>query len=162
MRNPQAIRETDDAARDLARDLLRAATHAALGVLDPDTGTPVVTRIALATGPGGAPVSLVSDLSAHTAALRAAPACSLLLGEPGAKGDPLTHPRMTLLARAGFVARDSADHAALRAHYLEQRPKAGLYADFGDFHFVRFAVEGALVNGGFGRAYRLTPADLAL
>ena len=47
-----------------------------------DAGAPAVTRIALATTPDGAPLSLVSELSAHTAALEANPACALLVGEP--------------------------------------------------------------------------------
>ncbi len=67
---------------------------------------------------------------------------------------------LTLQATARFIARDSADHAPLRAHYLAQRPKAKLYIDFADFRLVRFDVAGALLNGGFGRAYKLAPSDL--
>ena len=148
----------DDAARRLARELIDTATFAALAVLQ--GGQPSVTRVALTTTPCGTPLSLISDLSGHTTALRAHPACSLLVGEPGEKGEPLTHPRLTLQARAQLITRDDPDHAALRAHYLAQRPKAQLYADFADFHFVRFDVSEALLNGGFGQAYRLTPSDL--
>ena len=154
------IRPTDDEARALARALLSRARSAALGVIEPATGAPFVTRIALGLTPDGAPVSLVSDLAQHTAALRETPACSLLLGEPGPKGDPLTHPRLTLQARAGFIPREAPDHAALRAHYLRTHPKAKLYVDFADFHFLRFAVGAAHLNGGFGKAYRLTAGDL--
>ena len=156
------IRPTDDDARDMARDLLKKARHGALGVLDPATGAPQVTRIALALGEDGLPVTLISSLSGHTVALRADPRCSLLVGEPGPRGDPLTHPRLTLHCVAEFVARDSADHASLRALYLAQNPKAKLYIDFGDFTLVRLPVTEAFLNGGFGKAYRLTAADLAL
>lgn len=149
------IRPTDDAARALARGLIDAARFAALGVLDPETGAPVVTRIALAPGPDGQPLTLISDLSSHTAALRANPACSLLVGEPGPKGDPLTHPRLTLLCQA-----EPADKAVLKEHYLRLYPKARLYFDFGDFGLVRFRIGSALLNGGFGQAYRLGPDDL--
>ncbi|WP_212524762.1 pyridoxamine 5'-phosphate oxidase family protein [Actibacterium sp. MT2.3-13A] len=154
------ILPTDDDARALARALLTRAQSAALAVIEPATGAPFVTRIALGLAPDGAPVSLVSDLAAHTAALRANPACSLLVGDPGPKGDPLTHPRLTLQARAAFVARGTPGHAALRAHYLAGHPKAKLYADFADFHFLRFAVTAGHLNGGFGRAFRLTPEEL--
>lgn len=153
---PDPIRPTDAEARSLARDLITAARFAALGVIDPATGTPMVTRIALVPGPDGVPLTLISELSSHTAALRANPACSLLIGEPGSKGDPLTYPRLTLQARA-----EQADKAALKAHYLTHYPKAQLYYDFGDFGLVRFAPLAGLLNGGFGKAYRLTPADLA-
>ncbi|REC55385.1 HugZ family protein [Rhodosalinus sediminis] len=156
------IRETDEEARALARRLIDEARHGALGVRDPETGHPVVSRVAVATDAAGAPVSLVSDLSHHTQALTRDPACSLLLGEPGARGDPLTHPRITLIATARFLRRGEDEHEALAERYLRQQPKAKLYIGFGDFGFLRFEVTRALLNGGFGKAYALTPADLAL
>lgn len=154
------IRPTDDQARALARDLLAQARFCALGVHDPETGGPFVSRVALGQAPDGAPVTLISSLSHHTSALQADPACSILVDEPGAKGDPLTHPRLTLLARATFVPRDSDDHAALRAAYLASHPKSKLYIDFADFAFVRLGVIKGFLNGGFGQAFHLTPADL--
>jgi putative heme iron utilization protein len=48
----------------------------------------------------------------------------------------------------------------LRAHWLKGHPKAALYIDFADFAFVRLTPESALLNGGFGRAFRLSPEDL--
>lgn len=99
---PDPVRPADDAARALAREIAQGARFGALGVIDPATGGPMVTRVATlwdegAAGP--AALILVSDLSLHTAALGQNPACSLLLGEPGPKGDPLTHPRLTLMAQ---------------------------------------------------------------
>jgi len=152
------FRPVDDEARALATRLIDTATFAALAVLENDQ--PTVSRIAFATTPEAAPLSLISDLSSHTQALRANPVCSLLVGEPEDRGDPLTHPRITLQATAHFIDRGSADHTALRAHYLALRPKAKLYIDFGDFRLVRFDVHTALLNGGFGKAYKLAPADL--
>lgn len=158
MANP--IRPTDAAARALACGLLRDARHGALGVIDPATNAPMVTRVAVGTSPAGQPLSLVSDLSQHTAALTANPACSLLLGEPGTKGDPLTHPRLTLQMTTQFVRHAAPEHAALAAHYLVTHPKAQLYIGFADFSFAVFTVHSAFLNGGFGQAFRLTPADL--
>ncbi len=155
------IRPTDDEARALARRLLAEARHAALGTLDPATGAPVVTRVAVGTTPESLPMTLVSALSAHTRALRANPLASLLVGEPGPKGDPLTHPRLTLHLRASFVARGTPEHDRLRAHWLASHPKSALYADFADFAFVIYEPTGASLNGGFGKAYELTPEDLA-
>ena len=154
------IRDTDDEARALARKLLDEARFGALGVLDPATGAPVVTRIAVGTTPSGAPLTLISSLAFHTGALRADPRCSLLLGEPGDRGDPLTHPRLMVEARAEFVAPDDPARPALRDRWLAAHPKAKLYADFPDFAFVRLVPQGALLNGGFGRAFRLTAEDL--
>jgi hypothetical protein len=156
------IRPTDDEARALALRLIRDARFGALGVLDPAAGAPVVTRIAVGTSPKGQPLTLVSDLAAHTGALRADPRCSLLLGEPGDRGDPLTHPRITLACRAVFTDRAGPDHVRLRAHYLISHPKARLYIDFTDFSFAMLRVEAAALNGGFGKAFRLTPGDLGL
>lgn len=154
------IRPTDDDARALARALLADAGHAALAVLHPDTGAPYVSRIALGLAPDGAPVTLISTLSLHTRALQVDPRAAVLVGEPGPKGDPLTHPRLTVQARARFIDRADPAHAAIRDRYLTDHPKSKLYADFADFGFVVFEVEGASLNGGFGKAYNLTPDDL--
>lgn len=155
------IRPTDDEARALARTLLDHATFAALGVIDPTSGAPLLSRIALACTADGTPVSLISSLSAHARALAENPACSLMVGEPEDRGDPLTHPRLTLQATAIAIPRQAEDFAGLRDHYLQLRPKSKLYIDFGDFYFLRFDPSGAFLNGGFGKAFNLTPADLA-
>ncbi|WP_172331626.1 HugZ family protein [Mangrovicoccus sp. HB161399] len=161
MAETDPIRETDDEARALARRLLAEARFAALAVTDRRTGAPTVSRIALVPGPDGAPLTLVSQLSAHTGHLLADPRCSLLVGEPGPTGDPLTHPRMTLACEARFIRHGDAERDTLREHYLGLYPKAKLYVDFGDFLFAAFEITGAALNGGFGKAYRLAPEDLA-
>ena len=155
------IRPTDDEARALARALIAGARFGALGTIEPETGAPMVTRVAIAPDGSGAPLSLVSDLSAHSAALLANPACSLLLGEPGPKGDPLTHPRLTLQAEAHFIRHGAPQHPELAATFLKAYPKAQLYIGFADFLILRFHIRAAYLNGGFGKAYRLTPADLS-
>lgn len=154
------LRDTDDAARTTARALLTSARTAALAVLEPGSGAPFVSRVAFGLGPEGEPVTLVSDLALHARALRADPRASLLLGEPGAKGDPLTHPRLTLRATADFVAAGDPARPALRAAWLRDHPKATLYADFADFHFIRFTLAGGHLNAGFGKAYALASNDL--
>ncbi len=155
------IRPTDDAARQIARTLLHDARFAALAVVLTD-GTPMVTRVAFGLSPTGAPLTLVSDLAAHTRALRANPACSLLIGEPGSKGDPLTHPRLTLQARARFLRKGADGYDDLAAQYLRDHPKAKLYIGFADFSFALFSPSIGHLNGGFGKAFQLTPADMGL
>jgi len=154
------IRPTDDAARAQAAELVRGARFGALGVLAPGTGGPTVSRVAVIWADG--PVTLISELSHHTRALRENPAASLLLGEPGGKGDPLTWPRISLQGVARFVDRGGTAHDALRAAWLARHPKAQLYVDFTDFSFVRLEVAEAHLNGGFGKAYLLGPGDLGL
>lgn len=153
------IRPTDDEARALAQSLLSGARFAALAVQDPETGAPYVSRVALGEGQGY-PVSLVSALAFHTQALKADPVCALLVGEPGQKGDALSHPRLTVQARAVFIPRPSEPHEKMAAQYLRDHPKAKLYLSLGDFSFVRFAPVRAFLNGGFGRAFHLTAQDL--
>ena len=153
---PSPIRPTDSGARALARSLMDGARFGALGVLDPATGMPMVSRVAVGMDAQGMPLTLVSDLSHHTRALAASPLCSLLVGEPGANGDPLTHPRLTLHCKASRVEKS----AALRALWLAQHPKARLYIDFADFNFLALEVHEAHLNGGFGKAYTLAAADL--
>lgn len=160
MDKPSPIRPTNDEARALARSLIADARFGALAVIDPDTGDPMASRIAVGTDAGAHPVTLISDLSHHTRALKANPACSLLVGEPGERGDPLTHPRLTVQAGAVFVDRGDPAHAELRARWLSLHPKSKLYVDFADFRFVRLEPRGAYLNGGFGKAFVLEPGDL--
>ncbi|MGY6706952.1 MAG: HugZ family pyridoxamine 5'-phosphate oxidase [Rhizobiaceae bacterium] len=153
------IRPTDEEAIGLARSLLRAARHGALAVLDPQTGAPQASRVAVATDLDGTPIILVSSLSGHTPGLEADPRCSLLLGEPG-KGDPLAHPRITVACEAHRIERGTEDHARLARRFLARHPKAKLYADFGDFSYFLLHPQSASLNGGFGKAYRLMRDEL--
>jgi hypothetical protein len=155
------VATADDDARALAHSLLTAATHAALAVTDPADGLPGISRIAFGLAPDGGAVTLISALAPHFAALRAHPACALMLGEVGEKGDPLTHPRLMIKAHARFIAADDPDRPAQRDHWLTTHPKARRYIDVTDFAFVCFTPTSALLNGGFARAFRLSPADLA-
>lgn len=158
---PDRTLPPDEAARGLARSLLAGARHAALAVTDAATGTPGISRIAFGLDDAGCPVTLVSALADHHAALLAYPDCAFMVGEPGPRGDPLTHPRLMVRARAAFVAPEAPDRPGLRARWLADHPKAALYVDFADFAFVRLVPVAALLNAGFARAFRLTPADLS-
>lgn len=156
---PDPVQPSDAEARALARQLLAGANHAALACLD-ESGAPIISRIAFGLDPEGGPMTLISGLAPHFAALRADPRCSVMVGEVGDKGDPLTHPRLMIRALATFVAPDDPARPDLRTHWLKGHPKAALYVDFADFAFVRLVAQSALLNGGFARAFRLTPEDL--
>jgi putative heme iron utilization protein len=157
---PDPVVAADDAARQLARSLMQAK-HAALAWTDPQTGTPGISRIGFALAPDGGPMTLISALAPHFAALRQNPDCALMVAEVGEKGDPLTHPRLMVRAKAEFIAPGDPARDFLRTAWLAAQPKAKLYIDFADFALVRLHPQSALLNGGFARAYRLTPADLA-
>lgn len=154
MPKPDPINATDDAARALAKGLLADTRFGALAVNHPESGAPYVARVAMLWHEG-AVLTLISTLSTHTKALHANPGCAVLVGEPGNKGDPLTHPRMTLMCKA-----ELADKAALKTVWLAAIPKANLYYDFTDFQMYRLDPQGIDLNGGFGKAFRLTPQDL--
>lgn len=146
------INPTDDGARRLAQDLLAQTRYGALAVTH--QGAPYVARVALIWHEG-ALLSLISTLSLHTKAIHADPACAALIGEPEGNGDPLTHPRMTLICNA-----ELADKVAFKTAWLAAIPKAKLYYDFTDFQMYRLNVTEAHLNGGFGKAYHLAPDDL--
>ncbi|RUU96754.1 HugZ family protein [Mesorhizobium sp. M6A.T.Cr.TU.017.01.1.1] len=160
-RKKDVIRETDAEAIRLAKTLIRRARFGALAVIEPGTGSPLASRVGVATDIDGTPLILVSMLSAHTGAILADPRCSLLVGEPG-KGDPLAHPRLTLVCRAARLERGSDEHARAERRYLNRNPKAKLYAGLGDFSVFRLEPERASLNGGFGKAYLLERTDLVM
>ncbi len=156
---PDPVAPADAEARAIAQDLLSLG-HAALAWTDPDTGTPGISRIAFARDPEAGMLTLVSGLAPHFRALRDRADCALMLGEVADKGDPLTHPRLMIRARAAFVAPDDPARPAIRDRWLLRNPKAKIYIDLPDFAFVRLKPISALLNGGFARAFWLTPEHL--
>jgi putative heme iron utilization protein len=158
--SPDPVSDADDAGRAQARELLETARFGALAYTDPATGTPAISRIAVGLDDSRTPVTLISQLSAHHAGLSAQPLAALMVGEPKPKGDPLTHPRLMIRLEARFIDRADPEHPSLRTRWLRDHPKSKLYIDFADFCFVRLTPLAAFLNGGFGRAMRLDPADL--
>jgi putative heme iron utilization protein len=155
------IQETDEEGIRLARKLLRTARYGALASLEPGTGAPFASRVAVATEVGGDPLVLVSQLSEHTGFVLADPRCSLLLGEPGS-GDPLAYARISLMCSAERLERGTPENEEAERRYLNRHPKAKLYAGFKDFSFFRLKIERSSLNGGFARAYRLIRGDVVL
>ena len=140
-----------------AKQLLRTVRSGALGTLAGEGGFPFASLTTVATDHDGAPILLLSGLSAHTRNLAADPRASILLARIG-KGDPLAHPRLTVVGR--IEKAPDADRARLRARFLARHPKAALYVDFGDFGFYRLAGVSAHLNGGFAKAADFAFADL--
>lgn len=136
-----------------SRRLLRAIRTATLATLT-ETGAPFATLTAIATDYDGAPILLISKLAHHTGNLERDGRCSLLLAQ-GGRGDPMAHPRLTLVATA---ARTQSPQA--RARFLRRNPKAALYADFPDFSFWRAEIAAVHLNGGFARAADFGPGQL--
>ena len=151
-RDPRQPADFDPIAT--AKRLLRAIRSGALATLDKVSGHPLATLTSVATDFDGTPLILISGLSNHTKNLKHDPRCSLLLAQ-GGKGDPLAHPRLTVIARAVVTDREKA-----RPRFLARHPKAAIYADFGDFNFWRLEAETIHLNGGFARAYDGPAADI--
>ncbi|WP_267424434.1 DUF2470 domain-containing protein [Methylobacterium sp. GC_Met_2] len=157
-RGPARPLPADEAPFDaigLARSLLRGIRSGALATLDPD-GTPFASLVTIATDVDGMPLMLLSRLSAHTRNLLTNPRCSLLFAQTG-KGDPLAHPRLTMVGRAQQTGEIRA-----RERFLARHPKAKLYADFPDFGFFALDPEAGHLNGGFAKAATLTRDQLLL
>jgi len=153
------IRETTDEARALARKLIRTVRFASLAVLEPETGYPIVSRVGVGSDVVGAPFMLASSLSNHSQCLEQDQRVSLLIGEPG-KGDPLAHPRLTVIGRFERLSKGDPLCTELRNRYLMRHPKAKLYVDFADFDWYQLHVERVNMNGGFGKAFLLTREDV--
>jgi len=158
-RLPETAPTPDFDAKSTAKKLLRSIRAGALATIDRNTGHPFGSLVNVATDSDGSPLILVSRLSSHTANLEADSRASLLLAAAG-KGDPLAHPRLTVLGRFAKIARDAGDEAHLRRRFLARHPKAELYAGFADFALWRMIVESAHLNAGFARAADLTAADI--
>ena len=158
-RLPEGAPAADFDAVAVAKGLLRATRAGALGTIDRNTGHPFGSLVNVATDADGSPLILVSRLATHTANLEKDARASLLLASVG-RGDPLAHPRLTVLGTFAPVARDDAAEPRLRRRFLARHPKSELYAGFADFSFWRLAVVSAHLNAGFARAADLKASEL--
>lgn len=158
-RLPENAPAADFDSRSTAKALLRTTRAGALGTIDRHSGHPFASLVNVATDADGSPLILVSRLSTHTANLEIDGRASLLLADVG-RGDPLAHPRLTLLGTFAQIGREDRQEPRVRRRFLARHPKSELYAGFGDFSFWRLAVVSAHLNAGFGRAADLKAADV--
>jgi len=158
-RLPENAPAPDFDPKSVAKGLLRATRAAALATTDRNTGHPFASLVNVATDVDGSPLILVSALATHTANLEHDSRASVLLAASG-KGDPLAHPRLTLIGSFAQMSRDDARETRLRRRFLARHPKSELYAGFADFSFWRLDVVSAHLNGGFARAADLKAADV--
>ena len=159
-RLPETARPPDDFNPiAIAKELLRVTRAGALATIDRNTGHPFSSLVNIATDADGSPLILVSRLSTHTANIEVDPRASVLLASTG-KGDPLAHPRLTVLGTFANIERSAPDWARVQRRFLSRHPKSRLYTSFGDFTFWRLHVESAHLNGGFARAADLNASDI--
>jgi len=158
-RLPESAPAPDFDPKSVAKALLRATRAGSLATIDRNTGHPFASLVNVATDIDGAPLILVSRLSTHTANLEVDGRASLLLASTG-KGDPLAHPRLTLLGTFAQIAREDPHEPRIRRRFLARHPKSDLYAGFADFSFWRLDAVSAHLNGGFARAADLKAVDV--
>jgi len=158
-RLPEGAPAADFDAVAIAKALLRGTRAGALGTIDRNTGHPFGSLVNVATDADGSPLILVSRLATHTANLEKDGRASLLLASVG-RGDPLAHPRLTVLGTFAPLARDDAAELRVRRRFLARHPKSELYAGFADFSFWRLTVVSAHLNAGFARAADLKANEL--
>jgi heme iron utilization protein len=158
-RLPENAPAADFDAAAAAKALLRTSRAGALATIDRNTGHPFGSLVNVAADIDGSPLILISRLATHTANLEKDRRASLLLASAG-RGDPLVHPRLTVLGDFAPVMREDPGEPRLRRRFLARHPKSELYAGFADFSFWRLAVVSAHLNAGFARAADLKAADL--
>ena len=145
------------------RSLLLDRSTAALATLH--EGRPTASMIPFAVHQGPASLRLVthvSGLAAHTREMRSCPdVCLLLTAAESAGTMPQALARVSIPARAEFIAADDPDRAGLEAAYLAKFPDAAPLFELGDFTIVAFVPQTARLVAGFARAVTLPPEALA-
>ncbi len=106
-------------------------------------------------------LTYISELSVHTANLRAdARATALLIEDESTASHLLARRRLTLATRATFIPREhesfSSGMSALRARF---GPVMQHLEKMHDFHLVRLTPTRARLVAGFGQAYGADPRD---
>lgn len=167
-RRSLAVRRVDSCAmaESLAavlRSLLLDRPTAALATLH--AGRPAASLIPFAVhiGPAGLRlVTHVSGLAAHTREMRSCPEVCLLISAADDTAEmPQALARVSIPARAEFIAADHPDQAELAAAYLGKFPEAAPLFQLGDFSIVALVPESGRLVAGFGRAVTLDPDALS-
>ncbi len=142
---------TEPSPATAARRLVRGATTVTLATAARAAGGwPHASLALVAVDHDGAPILLVSDLAEHSRNMAADDRVSLLVDGTAGFDDRLDAPRLSLRGRAAKSVEPRH-----RARFLARHPSAATYADFGDFHFWRVALEGGHLVAGFGRVHDL-------
>lgn len=144
-----------------AARLVLSERWAALGTLD--GGDPLVSMTSYASEPGLSGIlMLLSPMALHTRNLLDDPRASIAVTRPDTgEGDPQELPRLTLSGRCEALERGSAEDEAARQVYAARFPGAGPRLTLPDMLLFRFVPEEGRHVGGFGRAARLTAAQLS-
>src|SRR5689334_12579965 len=134
------------------RTLVAGSSRGALSTIAADpAGYPYGSVASYGLDERGNPLFFVSLMAEHTQNALRDPRASLLVTEPVPEGsDPLASGRVTLLGLLATVEDDDA-RAVARDRYLAANPAAAYYIDFGDFTFLRLAVDHVRYVGGYGR-----------
>jgi putative heme iron utilization protein len=144
-----------------AARLLAASRWAALAVVH--DGAPAAAMTSFALSPDGAALYVhLSQMALHTRALLEEPRAALVVSAPDSgEGDPQTLPRLSLAGVALALVPATPEYEAGRAANVGRFPGADERFALADFVLFRFEPAEARWVGGFGRALRMTGAQLA-
>ncbi len=149
-------------AQEKLRALLETQPVASLAVLE--EGSPAVSLVPFVVQWDPLRLAIViSDLSAHTLALRADPRAALLIHEPPTLGDPRSNhalPRLMLKGTAQFLSREEAQAQGFEARYRAKYEMAEMILGLADFHFCQINPTSGSFIQGFGQAFRLSGPNL--
>lgn len=144
------------------KKLVSDSLVASLAVLE--QGAPAVSLVAFTAA--WSPLRLhlfVSELSAHTPALRLSPLCSIMVHALPSPEDPHSNHALTRLivkARARFLTRTEASERGVLERWRGKYAITDTLAGLSDFHFVELEPIDASFVMGFGRAYKCSGDDL--
>jgi putative heme iron utilization protein len=156
---PPPAREPSHAER--CRTLVHGERRGALSTLAAHpAGYPFGSVVSFGLADNGDPLFFVSLMAEHTQNALRDPRASLLVTEPVPDGaDPLASGRVTLLGLLAPI--DDTGREGARERYLAANPAAAYYIDFGDFSFLRLAVDHVRYVGGYGRMSWVGAAEYA-
>lgn len=144
------------------QQLLTQEVVASLAVIH--QGYPLVTLVPFVIQPDPLRLYvLISDLAAHTQALREARQCSLLIHEPTRPEDPQSNHalrRVTFQAEAQHLSRSEAADLGVEATYRANYPIADVLLGLADFHFYRLTPTSGTLIEGFGKISHLSMSEL--
>lgn len=140
--------------------LIRTQKNASLGTTL--QGQPLVSMVLYSASSDLTSYAIhISQLAQHTQNIMNDPRVSLMICESVRKGiNPQTLARISIMGKAMLLSSMSTEYAAAKESYLAKYPFAKMNFQLGDFSMYAIKLEAVRYVAGFGKAFRLTPADI--
>ncbi|WBU59129.1 hypothetical protein [Paracoccus albus] len=158
--NQSPFRQTDEKARQIARELIGKMTHAVLSAVDQTSAYPFISRISAQCDADGSPLAFLRQIAPTTRLLENNPRGAMLIEGSGSKDGAMGNARLQLQFVGRRMPNSDSNHMIRAQKWMQRDQKARAFIHLPDFNFWRLEPQAAVLIVNYGQIYNLRPADM--